>query len=364
MDAVFSRADLLFGIQTVQNVVSTRAALPVLSNILLEVEGTEARLSATDLEIGIRCKVPVLSSEEGGSVTIHAKRFSEIVRELPDSEIRITTDPSSTVAITCERSRFKILGLPPEDFPPFPEIEGGERVVIEQRSLKDMIKKTIFATSTEETRYALNGIFMEFKEGTLSMVATDTRRLALVKTPISSDMEPRSAIVPTKAFQELSRILEEGIVEIRLFGNQISFSTDSVTLVSRLIEGQFPKYELVIPKSYDRKARTRTEDLLKATRRVSLVSTEKASIVKIEFQPDRMILSASDPDIGEAVEEINASLEGDPLTMGYQARYITDVLRNIEQEEICFELTGALSPAVLKPVDDDSYLCLIMPVRT
>lgn len=364
MDAVFSRSELLEGIQTVQSIVSARAALPILSNILLEVEGTEARLSATDLEIGIRCKVQTTSSEDG-SVTIHARRFSEIIRELPDSEIRITADPSSAVTITCERSRFKILGLPAEDFPPFPELEDGEKVVLEQGVLKDMIKKTIFATSTEETRYALNGILMEFKEGMLNMVATDTRRLALVKTPIPSEIGPRSAIVPTKAFQELSRILEdEGMVEIRLFGNQISFSTESVFLVSRLIEGQFPKYELVIPKSYDRRVRTSTEDLLRATRRVSLISTERASIVKVEFQPDRIILSASDPDVGEAVEEINASLEGDPLIMGYQARYITDVLRNVEKEEVCFELTGALSPAVLRPADDDNYLCLIMPVRT
>ena len=243
-----SKEKLLQGLQTVQNVVSTRTTLPILSNVLLQANGTEVRLTTTDLDVGVRGAVEA-TVERPGATTLPARRFFNIIRELPTSEVQIEVDSKNQASIRSGPSFFKILGLPEEEFPPFPKFEDARVFTIRQKELKDGLKKTAYAISTDETRYVLNGILCSFKDNKLTLVATDGRRLALVDI----EMEfPRSheadVIIPAKAVTEIQRmLLDDGEAKLSIGANQVSFEANSTLLVSKLIEGNYPNYRQVIP---------------------------------------------------------------------------------------------------------------------
>ncbi|HLF18902.1 MAG TPA: DNA polymerase III subunit beta [Candidatus Omnitrophota bacterium] len=356
-----SREDLVSGINIVQNVVSSKITLPILSNILIETKDNKLRMNATDLDIGISCEIPVETLEEGG-VTVPAKRFSDIIKEMPEGEILIHAKKNNQVDIEGNLCRFKLNGLPKEEFPKFPEFKDKEVVVIDQGVLKNMIRLTSFAVSHEESRYVLNGVLFEISDKTIRIVATDGRRLAkiekTIQKPIKKDI---SVIIPIKAINEIARNLkEEGSVSLIVGANQVLFEIDGVLIATRIIEGEFPNYNQVIPKPTENKVSMRRDELLSSIRRANLLATPDFQAVKFEVFSNKMVVSKSTPDIGESREEITVKYGGHEMVIGFNPGFLIDFLKNIDDEEIDIELLGEDKPAVMRLGE---YLYLALPMR-
>lgn len=365
-----SKGQISYGVGVVQNVVSMKASLPVLLNILMEVKNKKLFLTATDLEVTIKCSIPIEVEEEGG-ITIPAKLFTNIIKELPEKEVYIQTEPNNNIKIKCEKSTFNIFGLPLKEFPLPPNIEEKTSLTINANILKEMIIKTKFAISTDEGRFALNGVCLSIKENQVKMVATNGHRLAYIKENVPlTTKEEVSVIIPPKILNELIRLLpEEGEkVKVNIGKNYISFNiSEDTSLTSRLIEGTFPNYEQVIPKETDKQIRVNTKSLFDATRRTSILIEEKSSLIKFQATKDNLTIIGSTPSYGEAREEVEIALKGEGIDIGFNVRYIMDVLRVIDTEEMVIELSNPASPVIIRPYSKDmkekNYLCVIMPVR-
>lgn len=356
-----TKENLTNGIQTVQNIVSTRATLPILSNILVEAKKGALRLNATDLDIGISCEIPVETLEEG-AITIPAKRFSDIIKEMPDGEILIHVKKNNQIDIEGINCRFKLIGLPKDEFPKFPEFKDKEVIRIDQALLKEMIRLTSFAVSHEESRYVLNGVLMEIDENVIRIVATDGRRLAKIDKKLDKAVKKEfSVIIPIKAIQEIGRNLQdEGLVSIVMGTNQVLFDIDGTLIATRVIEGEFPNYNQVIPAPVNNRIQMNTNELLSSIRRANLLSTPDFQAIKFEVFSDKMVVSKSTPDVGESREEIPVNYQGSEMVVGFNPSFLIDVLKNIEQEQIDMELSGADKPAVMRLGD---YLYLALPMR-
>jgi DNA polymerase III subunit beta len=357
-----TKENLLTGIQTVQNIVSSKATLPILSNILIETDkGGKLKLNATDLDIGISCEIPVEIVEEG-AITIPAKRFSDIIRELPDGDISIGVKKNNQVDIEGANCRFKLVGLPKEEFPKFPEFKEKEAVTLDQKVLKEMIRLTSFAVSHEESRYVLNGILLEVMDGIIRVVATDGRRLAKVEKKLSVQAKKDiNVILPLKAIQEVSRNLkDEGSVSFTIGTNQVLFDIEGVLIATRVIEGEFPNYNQVIPKPVSNRIKTKTKELLSSIRRANLLATPDFQAIKFEVFNNKMVVSKTTPDVGESREEIPIEYTGNEMVVGFNPHYLIDFLKNVEDEQIDIELLGIDKPAVMRLGD---YLYLALPMR-
>ncbi len=365
-----NKDSLLKGIQTVQNAVSSKNSLPILSHILIEAKKNEIRLTATDLEIGVSIKVEGEVIEEG-SITVPARKFSEIVKELPSAPtIHITVKKSNSVSIESGKSFFRLNGLPREDFPQLPEVPQGssktmESIKIPQKKLKSMIQLTSFAMSHDETRYILNGILFSFKDKALKMVATDGRRLAIIQKEIPElGGLKKDMIVPMKTIQELNRSLgEEGDVVFYFKDNQLLINLGSIYITSRLIEGEFPNYEQVIPKKTKEELNLNTQDFLQATRRASIYTNQDSQSVKINIIKDRMIITKSTPDLGDAREEMEVDYKGGEFVIGFNPTFLIDMLKNVEEEHVKFSFIDPEKPAVIKCGEDYTYIVLPMQVN-
>ncbi len=367
------QGDLIRGIQTVGSAVAGRATLPILTNILLEAKKEKIELSATDLEIGIKCSVPAQVKKEG-AITISAKRFSDIVRELPEGPVEMETEDSQ-MKISSSGIFFKVLGLPAEEFPTLPKVESENQFSLDSQLLRGMVQKTIFANSRDETRYMLNGSYLEMEKDRIIMTATDGHRLATVSHKIEKGPKKKiGAIIPTKALNELNRLLEEPKkVEATIGENQISFSLDlpaeasaqagGIILSSKLIEGQFPDYKQLIPKKSAKRLSINREKLLKGVRRAALLADARTGAVELLAYSNKLIIRSQTPQVGEAREEMDIDYSGEEIRTAYNARYILDILKNIFSEEVSLELNEPLSPGVIKPISDEDYLCVIMPMR-
>lgn len=371
MKVVLNRGDLLKGISTVQSAVAAKNTMPILANILLEAREKKLELIATDLDMGIRCSV---SAEvvDRGSITINAKKLSDIVRELPEASVDLEIDESHKMVLACQKSVFKIHGLPKDDFPILPEVKRDKVFKVKGSLMQEMIHKTIFAVSTDETRYVLNGVFFQAEGGKLRMVATDGHRLAFIQKKLEGKADDKcNVIIPTKTLNELSKAVsdvgkgkeDEINVEIMATDNQIKFVVEGVEIVSRLIEGQFPNYEQVIPKDSDKKLEASTADLAAATRRVAILTSEKSNSIRYHAKAGKLTISSKTPDMGEAREELDVNYKGEEISIAYNAKYVLDVLKNVGTETISIELTQPLSPGILRPKGDADYLCVIMPMR-
>lgn len=356
-----TKENFLAAIQTVQNIVSPRSALPILSNILIETHNNSLGLVATDLDVGMSCEIPVNTQEEG-SITLPAKKLSDIIKELPEGNVVIVVKKNNLVDIECEKCRFKLMGLPKDEFPKFPEFKDKETLQIEQATLKKMLNLTAFAVSHEETRYILNGILIEVKENNLKLVATDGRRLAMVEGKISTSSKKEfGVIIPIKAINELNRNLkDDGKVAITLGTNQILFDINGVLIVSRLIEGTFPNYKQVIPEPTEKKVKLNREVFLAAIRRANLLSTPDFQAIKLEVFKNKMVVSKSTPDVGESREELDIEYQGKELIIGFNPHYLIDVLKNLTDESLFFELSDADKPGVIRT---GGYLYLVLPMR-
>jgi DNA polymerase-3 subunit beta len=362
MKIVISKDAVMSGLQMVHGVVNVRPTLPVLSNVLFQAQDEKLWMTTTDLEVTMRCGVEAKVTKSG-STTLPARRLLSIIRELPADNIEVEIDEKNSASITCGAAFFKILGLPEDEFPAIPKYDGGTTFTVDQRVLKEMLQKTFYAASNDETRFILNGTFLSFKGNKLTLVATDGRRLALTEHEMEFPKESESeAIIPTKAVNELLRVLkDEGTVKIHMTKNQAGFEFNDVLLITKLIEGTYPNFKQVIPGQCEHRIPIEREVLLTALKRVALLTSDKASSVKLTFGKNKLKISAQSPDIGEAHETVAIKYTGKEMVVAFNPDYIMEPLRNLVTDEIYIELTDELSPGVIKC--DVPFIYVLMPMR-
>jgi DNA polymerase-3 subunit beta len=367
MKLTVARKDLYEGLQTVSRVVSSHTSLPVLKNVLIEPGVNAVKLAATDLELGVECVVPA-SVSEGDSITVPAKLLAEIVSGLPEADVSLAADDHNDLVLCCGRAEYRIHGLPAEDFPALPEVGGEVTLSVPQPLLKAMIHQTAFATSKDETRPILTGVCIALTDGQLRLVATDTHRLAVRTAPVLDAAGERTVIVPVRALNELVRVLADAddlSVHLRIDSNQIMFRTERFTLVSRLIEGQFPRYERVIPSGHSRTLTIPREDLQAVVRRARIVARDAAAANRVVLRTsgESLVITAEAGEVGRAYEEIEILREGDDIEIAFNAAYLLDVLGVLTSESVQLEMNEPLSPSVLRPSEGADYLMVIMPMQ-
>ncbi len=352
---------LVKGIDTIQNIISSKATLPILSNFLLETQKDKLKLTATDLNIGISCIIPG-DIQEPGAITIPTRRFSSIIKELSDLEIMVNSKKNNIIIIETPACQFKIIGLPAEEFPKLPEFKDKEVIEINQALLKQMLNHTSFAVSMDETRYILNGILFKISQNTITLVATDGKRLAVdTKKLTKPSTKEINMIIPVKTIQELQRNLQdEGVLSMTIGANQVLFEFGATIIISRLIEGEFPDYQQVIPAQAESKIKINREQFLLAIRRASLLSTPDYQAVKFEVFKNKLVLSKSTPDVGESREEIPMEYSGKEIMIGFNPNYLSDVLKNFNLENIELEISGSEKPGVIR---NDGYIYIVLPMR-
>ena len=363
MELTIEKEALVNGIQTVQNAVSLKSSLPILSNVLLETEKNALRLTATDLDIGICSTIPS-DVEQEGAITLPAKKFFDIIRALPEgSDITLSMKKNNFVMIKSGKAEFKIIGLPKEEFPQLPAFKDKDSITIEQASFKEMLNLTDFAISRDDTRYVLNGILLSVKGDDIKVVATDGRRLAVVskKLPKKTLVE-REAIIPGKAAQETKRMLgDDGEVRIKFSDNQVLFAFPDSFILSRLIEGEYPNYSKVIPAISPKELKINREEFLSAARRASIFTDQDSMAVKLSIKKKKMTISKNTPYLGEAREEIDVDYSGgDELEIGFNPKYLIDVLKSLGDESITLEVNDASKPGVIRKGEEYTYVVLPM----
>lgn len=364
MKVICARKDLHEGVQTAGRAVSPRTSLPILSHLLIKAEEDKLRIAATDLEIGMECVVDARVLEPG-SLTAPAKVITEILAALPDTDVALSVDESSTVSLKCGTSDFSILGLPPEEFPMLPEVREEVKFTIENDVVREGIAKTSFAISADESRAILTGILMQVNGDTLKLVATDTHRLCVFECHVADSEGAQNAIVPGRALTELSRIVPEGdsTVSVGISQSQVMFRIGDTVLVSRLIEGQFPNFERVIPQEHTKKLTIPTEQFLQSMKRVAIVARENEHRTTVQTQDGTLVLTAESGNVGSAHEEVEVLKEGDDLKMAFSARYLLDMLSVIDVEAIEAEFSGEASPVAIRPQGQDNYVYVLMPMQ-
>lgn len=354
---------LLSSINIVQKAVSSKTTLPILKGIYIEALDNYLKLVATDLEIGIEHIVEAKTHNKG-SVVVDARLFSEIIRKLPDAEVEISLEENNQIYIKCENSEFNIVSYNSQDFPELPTIEEDYSYEISQDLFKNMIRQTVFATSQDESRPVLTGALVEIENDTLNMVALDGYRLALKKGKIQSHIDNK-VIIPAKTLSEINRIISdnEEQLTITLTNNHALFVIGNTKMISRLLEGEFINYKQILPKEYKSKVKVKTRNLLDSIERASLVAREgKNNLVKFTISDDKMTIT-SNSELGKVHEQIYIDFEGEEVEIAFNSKYLIDVLKIMEDEEVYLEFTTNLSPGILKPVSNDNYIYLILPVR-
>lgn len=372
MDIIVTKADLASALARVQGIVEKKNTVPILSSVLLEAHGAELAVSATDLEIFLRSRYPVKIAKEG-VVTAPAKKLFEIVRELPEGEIRLVAGDKGWVKIEMGRARFKVMSLPNDDFPALPVAQEGEKIEVAPAMLVEAIEKTSFAMSHDQTRQALNGILLEVSpvggdEADLRLIATDGHRLAYIQRRCrAAVVGNRGVIVPRKAITEMRKLIGEEsggpAVELSFQENRLFIRIGASLLVTRLVDGQFPDYQQVIPSGGARVAVVERETFYRAVRRVSTVTADRVNLLRFGFTTGKVSVTAVNPELGEATEDVELEFTGGDIELGLNARYIQDVFSVIDQEKVVIEMNEILSPALVRPLGDDGYRCVVMPMR-
>jgi DNA polymerase-3 subunit beta len=363
MEVTLNRDAFLKGLQMVQNIVEPRQTLPILANVLLETDTDTVRLTATDLEVGARVSVPARVAGKG-AITVSARKLAEIVKELPAADLNLRTQDNASVALKCGTASYKLVGMAPDDFPPVVPAEKATWLKIDGKTLREMLAQTSFAVSHDETRYALNGVLFALAGKDARLVATDGHRLAMAKRSLGNVGNATTGIVPRKAITEIMRVLGTGEdVEIALTENQFVLQMPNFMMTARLIEGQFPNYEAVIPKAHPGKLLISRAALTSALRRVAVMAEERNKPVKFVLGPATLKLSASSQDLGEAEETLDVDYAGAEVTIGFNSRYLLDAMSPVEKDQVVLEFKDGLSPGVIRSADDEGYCCVIMPMR-
>jgi DNA polymerase-3 subunit beta len=369
MELVVRKNDLLRELQLFQGIVERKNTIPILANVLMEAKGDQVSFLATDLEVGLRshCAATVTKS---GSLTLPAKKFYEIVKSLPETDIRIAEDKGG-VKVAADRFDSRMQTLPREDFPTLPESSGAPSATLKRSSLKEMVAKTQFAITGEDTRYFLNGALFVLRPEVMTLVATDGHRLALVSVPrdgkVGKDADEVKAILPKKTLGELSRLLVEGDDDVRYERgeNHLFFDVGGRLLISRMIDGQFPAFERVIPKGNDKHIEFERDRLTNAVKRVALLSNERSRAVKVLIEKGKVDVTSSSPDVGEAKETLPVEYSGEAMQICFNAQYMLDFLAAVSSDVVSLDLKDEVSQAVMKPVGADGYdyTYVIMPMR-
>ncbi len=367
MEFTIARDELLQGLYLTQGIVERRTTIPILANVLMESAEDGVAIAATDQEVGVRrrCEAKI---KKKGALTTGARKLYEIVRECPDGAIAVRTLENNWIEIASGKSRFRIVGLDPKEFPAMPSpAREASPVALPSEMLREMIARTLFAVSTDETRLNLSGILMEAGEkGKVRMVATDGHRLSMITRTVELGAPASGVILPRKGVVEISKVIESGDepVAIGVQGGVAHASRGRVDLSMRLIEGEFPDYKQVIPQKSERKLLIGVEPLLSALRRVSIVSSERTRGIKMQMEAGKLEISSMNPDVGEANEELAVDYEGGSLSIGFNAKYVMDlltVLPDSSQVEIGFN--DEVSPGVIRCESDPEFLYVVMPMR-
>ena len=369
MELVVRKNDLLRELQLFQGIVERKNTIPILANVLMEAKGDQVSFLATDLEVGLRSKCTA-SVAKGGALTLPAKKFYEIVKSLPETDIRIAEDKGG-VKVAADRFDSRMQTLPREDFPTLPEGGVASVTTLSRAALKEMVAKTQFAITGEDTRYFLNGALFVLRPNEMSLVATDGHRLALVTTPrdgkAKKDGDEIRAILPKKTLGELSRLLIEGDGDITYERgeNHLFFNVGGRVLISRMIDGQFPAYERVIPKGNDKHIEFERDRLTNAVKRVALLSNERSRAVKFQLDKGKVDVTSSSPDLGEAKETLPVEYSGAAMQICFNAQYVLDFLAAVTTDIVSLDLKDEVSQAVMTPVGAEGYeyTYVIMPMR-
>jgi DNA polymerase-3 subunit beta len=360
------------GLAQVLNVVGSKATMPILSNVLIEAEKDGITLTTTNLDLGIRVKVKA-EVKENGSVTLPVKRLASIIRELPQLDVSFDSAPNHQVKLNSGGSVFRIMGIGKEEFPPLPDFSDDKTFSLEQAELISMLRSVAYAQSSDETRYILNGVYFNFRDGKLSLVATDGRRLALIAKELEVPAEKAGSIIlPAKTVVELLRMLDKGEkLKISFNDRRASFQinadnpetglVDSIYLFSKVVEGNYPNYQQVIPKETHQRIKLERELFNACVHRAALVCNDKSNSVKLKVSNNLLEISASSPDFGEAHESMAIAYSGPDLQVAFNPQFIIDPLRALTKDEIYFELKDEVSPGVIKTLEN--FVCVVMPVR-
>jgi DNA polymerase-3 subunit beta len=366
MELVVRKTELLRELQLFQGIVERKNTIPILANVLIEAKGDEVSMLATDLEVALRshCKASVGKS---GTLTLPAKKLYEIIKALPETDVKISEDKNG-VKVAADRFDSRMQTLPREDFPTLPDAGGKTRAVLPRAALKEMVARTQFAITGEDTRYFLNGAKFVLKPDSLTLVATDGHRLALVEVKHKVGVSEESGVIlPKKTLLELGKLLVEGDGDVQFESgeNHLFFDVGGRMLISRMIDGQFPAYERVIPKGNDKSIEFERDRLTNAVKRVALLSNERSRAVKLEINKGKVEVTSSSSEFGEAHEELLVDYDGGPLTISFNAQYVLDFLNVVETESVVLSLKDEVSQAVMKPVGAEGYdyTYVIMPMR-
>jgi DNA polymerase-3 subunit beta len=363
MEVVLDRDAFLKGLSMVQNIVEPRQTLPILANVLVQADGDVVHLTATDLEVGARVSVPARVPGKG-AVTVSARKLVEIVKELPAAALALRVSENAAVSIRCGGASYKLVGLASDDFPPVVPASPRTWLTLEAKTLRDMLGRTGFAISHDETRYALNGVLFVVHDKDLRLVATDGHRLAMAKTTLTQAADAVSGIVPRKAAMEIGRVLGAGEeVQVAITENQFVLQMPNFVMTARLIEGQFPNYEAVIPKGHPIKLALKRSALTAAIRRVAVMADDRNKPVRFTLAPGSLTLAASSHELGEAEEGMEVEYAGSEVAIAFNSRYVLDALSPIDGDDAVLELKDALSPGLVRQATDEGYRCVIMPMR-
>jgi DNA polymerase-3 subunit beta len=363
MDVLIDRDAFLKGLQMVHNIVEPRQTLPILANVMLETESEAIRLTATDLEVGARVSIPAKVAK-GGTITVSARKLSEIVRELPAAGLSLKVGDNAAVSLRCGGASYRMVGLGSDDFPAVVPAAPPAWLTVEAKMLREMLAQTTFAISHDESRFALNGVLFVLHPKELRLVATDGHRLAIATRSVGEGLSGATGIVPRKAVVEIARVLGASEdVQLAITENQFVLQMPNFVMTARLIEGQFPNYEAVVPRAHPNKLVIPRGALMSALRRVSVMAEERNKPVKLLLRPGALVLSAASHDLGEAEESLAIQYSGEEVTIGFNSRYVLEALAPIEKDEILFEFKDGLSPGVVKSVEEEGYCCVIMPMR-
>lgn len=371
MEITVEKADLLSVISNTQSIVEKRTAMPVLVNILLQAENNMLKVFATDLEVSLTDECPV-QVKTPGKVAVDAKHLFSIIKEMGDLPVSLKKKENNWLEIKQNKTVFNIVGLSPDEFPIFPAPSLKELVRLNSDVLKDMIDKTIYSVSNDEKRYHLNGVYFEqVKEDAnrYRMVATDGHRLSIVDRKIEDSKGltlPQGVIIPRKGLFEIRKVLDslhDETIELAIEGPQLIFKHGQTVLMIRLIEGRYPNYQQFIPQRLKNFAHASRADLISSLKRVSLLSNQKSKGVTLTLTKDAMKITSNNPELGDAKEELEVKYGGDEFKIGFNAKYILDILNSFEDDQVKIELNDQLSPGIIRPESDSQYTCVVMPMR-
>lgn len=365
------KKDLISLLSKTQNIVEKRNTMPILVNVLLETDGKTLKVFATDLEVSLTDEISVLRGQKG-RVAVSAKNLFDIIKELAEAPVTLTKKENNWLEIRQNKSVFNIVGISADEYPVFPTYATKDFMKVDASVLSDMIEKTIYSVSNDETRYHLNGVYFERQGGaskeTYRMVATDGHRLSLVDRHTDfkgTGMPTHGVIIPRKGLFEIKKLLDVvgGEFEMAVEGSQLIVRHGSTVLMVRLIEGKYPNYQQLIPQKLTNHALVNRETFLSSLKRVSLLSNQKYKGVTLSLSQNRMEITSNNPELGDAKEEIEIRYKGSDLKIGFNARYMLDVLNSFDDDEVDIELNDQLSPGLMRPHNDASYTCVVMPMR-